>query len=215
MNINIFIFPYRALASLLLVLGGCIGAATATAPPLLNSERIEARFGSYGVSVLGQSGDRRDTCLYSDDAGIRTCRTLAIVLFEPEGPDELSGPLQAIRAGASLGATLVSAGWSVTKVTRHIGSRFASAPGDARLARHFRIGLPATLALHIYDLRASRAGISYPVARLLELHHPDYLSITDLERIYGTRLDQSLTGDDIAEWKIRIAGIPRADDRFN
>lgn len=205
----------RTLLPLILLLGGCIGATTASAPPLLNSERIEARFGSYGVSVLEQSGERRDTCLYSDDAGIRTCRTLAIVLFDPDGPDELSGPLQAIRAGASLGATLVSAGWSVTKVTRHIGSHFASPPGDARLARHFRIGLPATLALHIYDLRASRAGMSYPVARLLELHHPDYLSVTDLERIYATQPDQPLSGDEIAEWKTRIAGIPRADDRFN
>jgi len=46
---------------------------------LLNSERIEQRFGSYGITVLEQSDLTRVSNLYTLEEERETCRTFAIV----------------------------------------------------------------------------------------------------------------------------------------
>jgi hypothetical protein len=47
--------------------------------PLLNSERISQRFGSYGIEILDASSDYRISNLFSDEDGLAITRTFAIV----------------------------------------------------------------------------------------------------------------------------------------
>src|SRR5690606_34722880 len=53
---------------------------------LLNSERIERRFGSYGIDVLQSDGRYRVSNLYSVHDGAKICRTFAVVAY-PARPD--------------------------------------------------------------------------------------------------------------------------------
>jgi hypothetical protein len=63
-------------------LAAVAGAPALAQPPareLLNSERIAAAFGSYGVEVVAQDDTLRISNLYSTEAGVTTCRTFATV----------------------------------------------------------------------------------------------------------------------------------------
>ncbi len=171
-------------ASLLLTLSAGAASDDRTTRPLLNSERIARSFGSYGVHIVVQSKQQRASCLYSGTGEDRVCRTLALVRY-PLAPDPLLAPsLATIRAGASLGSTLVDAGWQVEKVHGQIGRL---EPGDRgyEALRGF-LGLTGSrpMAFHIYRLYAARDEATLPVAELVEVHHPDYLSETELRAIY-------------------------------
>jgi len=176
--------------------------------PPLNSERIEARFGSYGVALVEQGQQRRVSCLYSVENGGRRCRTLAVVRLADDVPAALSEPLDAIRAGASLGATLTAAGWQVVKTNRHLGSYRLPADPDAAIATHFALKGGESLALHIYDLAARRGDAAAHVARLLEIHDPAYLSPEDLLRIYSELPHEPLAPDELEGWIGEAARIP-------
>jgi hypothetical protein len=186
----------------------------AAGPAMLNSERIEARYGSYGVTVLQQAGNRRLSCLYSNSGGNRTCRTIAIVMFEATVPAVLDGPLERIRAGASLGATLAADDWTIAKRHLHIGDYPVPADRRSAVAAHFRIDPPVTLGLHVYRLSARREDRDIPVATVLEIHHPDYLDATRLRRIYQTDTAITLPPPDLGVWFERLGDVP-PPSRFN
>ncbi len=172
---------------------------TATAPqyeelrPLLNSERIERIFGSYGIEVL-ESEPIRVSNLYSQENGKQVCRTFAIVDFSDSIPETLSAPYREIRKGGSLGATLKNAGWEIEK--RHeffgeakAGKRFrdlAQLESDAGDTRY---------AIHIYTLWAKRDEQRHPFSTIAEIHHPQYLELEDLKGIYETDLSCNLDAD--------------------
>jgi hypothetical protein len=166
-------------------------AASASCPPieemrpLLNSERIEACFGSYGVEVLCQDGDLRISNLYSDgDYDKHFTRTLAVTRFREEPPMELGAALGRIREGASIGSTLKAEGWRVDKKGRYIGeltvtSTFGPSSTQADgIAAH-------VAAVYVYDLRAVRNGEVADFATIAELYDPQYLTLSDLEVIYA------------------------------
>lgn len=199
--------------------------------PLLNSERIQSCFGSYGVEVLEQQGNLRISSLYSlaaDSTGnreqgslpqaggrsrapalrgtdasvlsgslaaeIRITRTLAISEFATDLPKSLQPTYEAIRAGASMGASLQAAGWRVDKRHRYFGEVPAS---DA-----FRCmsGLPENhpqqvLAVQVYDLYALRDDEEVRFALLAELHDPRYLTLQDLQELYPGQAGQTQTAD--------------------
>ena len=118
----------------------------------LNSERIERRFGNYGVRVLEQEAQLRVSNLFSTGASGRICRTLALVRFQPQMEIALAGAHAQILRGASLGATLRKHGWQITKTNRYLGE--INAPANAhRVIQLMRLAQPQTLAMHIYDLR--------------------------------------------------------------
>ncbi len=151
----------------------------------LNSERIEGCFGSYGVEVLVSEGRQRVTSLYSVENSLRVLRTFAVTEFEPDLNPALSRALTQILSGESIGATLKSEGWAVDKSHRYIGV-IAAGAYFVQLARLDSGWLGRPLAIHVYDLRASRAGQTLAFATIAEVHHPNYLSVADLEHIYGT-----------------------------
>lgn len=148
---------------------------------VLNSERIAATFGSYGIEVLEQGVDQRVSNLYSGNGDEKICRTFAVVrFFRPVDP-QVSAEHAAIVAGGSMGAVFVAAGWEVRKT--HLS--YSEMRGTPRLASLMRIADYRALAVHIYALDVVKAGQTVAYATLVEIHHPNYLTVEDLPAIYG------------------------------
>ena len=204
--------------SLLLTLSVSANGDEDASRPLLNSERIEQSFGSYGVHIVTQSPAFRATCLYSGAGGDRVCRTLAVVRFAQDSDPRLATSLDRIRQGASLGSTLLDAGWQVEKTRGEIGQLTSSVSGHEDLSRFLGLADPVPLAFHIYALQAVRDELRVPVAELFELHHPAYLTEAELRRIYG--IDggtPKVTGQEpgIGDWLSDVRAAFRGDAPFN
>jgi hypothetical protein len=148
---------------------------------LLNSERIAAAFGSYGVEVLEQDDQVRVSNLFSLAAGEKTCRTFAVVRHAPRLDPIVGLEHAAIVAGGSIGAVFAAHGWEVRKTHLSYAERSAS----PRLASLMRIDVDTPLAEHVYLLDVVKDGRTVEYAALIEIHHPDYLDVEDLAEIYG------------------------------
>ena len=148
---------------------------------LLNSERIAAAFGSYGVEVLEQDEQVRVSNLFSGAGQDKTCRTFAIVRYPLRLDGAVSAEHAEIVAGGSIGAVFAAHGWQVRKT--HLS--YAERPASARLAQLMRVAVGTTLAEHIYVLDVVKDGPAIEYAVLAEIHHPDYLAVADLAKIYG------------------------------
>ncbi|MEX1266948.1 MAG: hypothetical protein WEA08_08485 [Woeseia sp.] len=178
--------PLAWLSLSLLALAAC----TATTP--LNSERIAARFGNYDVRVLDATFGRRISSLESVEDGRPVTRTLAIVTFEPGAPAAIAGLHARIVDGASIGATFRDAGWAINKPL--IGIAEVTIPQSSQaMATLMNVSLPITAGLHAYWFTITKGDVSVRYAAIVELHHPDYLSVADLERIYGRTTQQAAT----------------------
>ena len=153
-----------------------------TAP--LNSDRIRAAFGSYGVDVLRQDAERRVSNLYSETAGSRICRTLAISQFSNPVPEPLSNAHRRILEGGSIGITLREEGWRISKTPLFTG-QIPNGIGFEKIARLSRQD-GRELALVMYDLSVERAGLEYRYVTITEIYHPDYLSYDEVTSIYGS-----------------------------
>ena len=166
-----------------------LAAGAQTGPrELLSSGRSAATFGSYGVSVLEQNAALRVSSLFSGAAEQRTCRTFALVRYAESIDPSLATEHAAIVAGGSIGAVLAAQGWEVRKTHLYYGERRAS----GRLASLMRIAVGTPLAEHVYVLDVVKDGRAIEYAALVEIHHPDYLSLADLETIYGAPNTASL-----------------------
>ncbi len=182
--------PALSIAYLVLVLAGCAARAPAPAPTAapLNSERIEQRFGSFGVEVLYQNPALRVSNLYSTTDGERVCRTFALVRFVPV-PAALEREHELIQAGGSLGAVLKAQGWELHKRHLYLGE----VPLEPRFTDLVRLmgGITAPrLAAHIYQLSVSRGGERHDYATIAEFHHPDYFDLAQLRAAYGVEPDE-------------------------
>ena len=149
--------------------------------PLLNSERIEARFGSYGIEVLASDARERVSSLYSEANGERTCRTFAVVRYPAAIEPALAREHDEIVRGGSIGAVFAAHGWQVVKTNL----RYFGIEATERLARLMRVGRGTRLAAHAYELDVAKDGRTFQYALLVEIHHPDYLRRDDLISIYG------------------------------
>ena len=200
-------------AGLLVSLSACASGDEATRRPPLNSERIAETFGSYGVHVVAQSRAQRASCLFSGSGDSRVCRTLALVRYAAVPDPRIASSLDRVRDGASLGATLQADGWTVTKRHRLIDEFNAEAPVYGGLQRFFALDDAPSLAVHLYTLDAERGATTVPVAELLEVHHPAYLSADELLKIYGTNLEAS--GGQIDGWLGDLQSAFSGDAPFN
>ncbi len=181
------------------MIGGVACRNIATPPqyeelrPLLNSERIERIFGSYGIEVL-ESEPIRVSNLYSQENERKICRTFAIVDFSDSIPEALSAPYREIREGGSLGATLKKAGWEIEKRHEFFGE--ATAGNRFRDLAHLKSDAADTrYALHIYTLWVKREEQRHPFSTIAEIHHPEYLDLKDLKSLYNSDLSGNLVSD--------------------
>lgn len=159
-----------------------------TGRELLNSERIEQAFGSYGLDVLENGEAVRVSNLFSGADAERVTRTFAVVLFSDPHPD-FAAEHALIVAGGSIGAVFTEHGWTVRK--RH---RFFGLLDATDRVRRLMGGIErGSLATHVYVLDVVRPGAAHEYATIVETHHPDYLALDDLRAIYGDRYEPPVT----------------------
>jgi hypothetical protein len=173
-------------------------SACATETVLLNSERIERQFGSYGIDVLASEAGLRRSSLYSIEQNERACRTYAIVSFK-EDQDSSYGPEHAkVLAGNSLGEVFKANGWSMHKQTLHIGS-FEIDRSATEISRIMQLSENRTLALHVYQLLLAKDEQIFEYATIVEAHHPDYLTQSNLLDTYHYDDSESLSEKSLAD----------------
>lgn len=169
---------------LLVLLGSLQLAACAASGPLLNSDRIQDKFGSYGVDIVQEDAERRISSLYSGAGDTKVTRTYAIVEYLGDAKPEFRTEHAAIVGGASIGATFRRSGWMIRKQNMFIEA--LEVPAEyAGIGRLMQTDLPATMAIHQYLFVISKEERSFSYARITELHHPDFASLADLHRWYG------------------------------
>ena len=171
-------------------------SACAQEPEALNSERIEQRFGSYGIEILSHEAGIRRSSLYSEHDGSRICRTYAVVRFVDESTRKVAQAHADIVAGQSIGSTLKSDGWQIGKVTLHVGSLRMSGP-DHAISQLMRLEEPVELGMHVYQLVLERDDQTIDYATIVETHHPDYLSTDELETLHGAAIESGLDEQEI------------------
>jgi len=173
-------------------------SACATETVLLNSERIEQQFGSYSIDVLASEAGLRRSSLSSVHDSERICRTYALVRFTDEPHSSYSPEHTKVLAGNSLGEVFKSNGWSIHKQTLHIGS-FEIAQTASEIGQLMHLDERHLLALHVYQLVLGRDDEVFEYATIIETHHPEYLSESDLLDIYHYDDSESLSEDALAE----------------
>lgn len=157
-------------------------------PELLNSARIEAKYGNYGIDVIDAEGGVRRSNLYSTATQNgelhRTCRTFSVVCIEDLPSGVVDGEHDAVMRGGSIGAIFKAHGWGIFKETLHTGA--LELPAGARtIPRLMRLEHVSELAMHIYRLLLSKAASALTYATIVEVHHPDYLGLEELTRSYA------------------------------
>jgi hypothetical protein len=182
------------LLSAILLLSSCIAGNER-----LNSDRIRQTFGSYGVDVLQQDDRRRVSSLYSGTDDETITRTYAVVDYLDKPASDWIADHERIVAGASIGATFRRSGWDIEKQHLFIGELEIPAAYED-IGRLMHISLPATLATHQYLFVIRREGRSADYARITEIHHPEYLTATDLRSLYGEILFDDSNRDSIHDF---------------
>ncbi len=170
-----------------LLVAACCGlmlAACGSQGQPLNSERIQQTFGSYGVEVLQSSNEGRVSSLYSGSGDDKVTRTFAVVKFSGRIRPAFADEHSRVESGQSLGAVFKSAGWEIEKHNIFVGEMEIPAKYGL-LSELMQIDLPQYLATHVYLFVIRKGKNSYRYATITELHHPDYLSATDLRTTYG------------------------------
>jgi len=156
-----------------------------------NSERIRAKFGSYGIEVLENSPGLRVSSLYSTHDGVNINRTFAVVAYPEIVDPAFAKEHEAIINGESIGIVFKQNGWLIRKDHQYFGK--IETP-----ASHFGLAdtgpggvIPA--AIHVYSLSVKKGEAEFRYATIAEIHHPDYLSPDDLAWIYGEEYEAHLS----------------------
>lgn len=170
--------------AVVLALVTSFGALVASAQ-ILNSERIEQTFGSFGIDVLYSDESLRVSSLYSEEGGARTTRTVAVVQYPALVDGAFTSEHQVILDGGSIGATFKEAGWEVVKI--NLSTQEMRQPDE--ITQLMSLDGRSPLATHFYQLDIRRQGERIPYAEIVEIHHPDYLTLDDLQRIYPLDVD--------------------------
>lgn len=162
---------------------GVLAVACSSETELLNSERIELRYGNYGVRVLHSDQRQRITSLYSAGIEGEVCRTFAIVDFVLPLDSRLAVEHSSILAGASIGQVFRQAGWQTEKYTLSIRETRAG-DHNAQIPELMHLDPTETLAVHRYRFDVTQGELRIPYAIITEIHHPDYLTVQQVHQIY-------------------------------
>ncbi len=182
-------FPPSVLAAVLSV--------CATESVILNSKRIEKRFGSYGIDVLASEAGLRRSSLFSLDGDTATCRTYAVVEFVEETDDRYDDAHARILAGDSIGETFKESGWDIQKNTLCVGT--IRLPERAtEIGTLMRLTGAHDLAAHVYQLVLVRGETSLEYATIMEVHHPEYLTAGELRDIFNGSSENTLPPAELA-----------------
>jgi len=190
-------FPPSVLAAAL--------SACATQSVLLNSERIEQRFGSYGIDVLASEAGLRRASLFSYDGDTATCRTYAVVQFTEQHDERHDDAHSKVLAGDSIGSTFKESGWDIQKNTIYTGS-IRLHETRTTVGELMRLTGAHDVALHIYRLELVREDVELEYAIIMEAHHPEYLSTADLRDLYDYDADNALPAAEVEQITALVLG---------
>ena len=190
-------FPPSVLAAAL--------SACATESVILNSERIEQRFGSYGIEVLASEAGLRRSSLFSYDGDSATCRTYAVVQFAEQHDERYDNAHSKVLAGDSIGATFKEDGWGIRKDSMYIGS-IRLPQSSTEVGELMRLTGAHDLALHVYRLVLVRESAAFDYATILEVHHPEYLSEQDLRGLFEYEAGNALPAADLKQLSALVFG---------
>jgi len=190
-------FPPSVLAAIL--------SACATESVILNSERIERRFGSYGIDVLASEAGLRRSNLFSYDGDTATCRTYAVVQFAEHLDDRYDDAHTRVLAGKSIGATFKESGWGIQKNTLYIGS-IRLPQSQTQVGELMRLSGAHDLALHVYQLLLVRDDQELEYATILEAHHPEYMTESGLRELFDYDALEPLPAADLTQLATLVFG---------
>lgn len=180
-------------------------SACATESVILNSERIEQRFGSYGIEVLASEAGLRRSSLFSYDGDTATCRTYAVVQFAEQPDSRYDDAHSKVLAGDSIGATFKESGWGIQKNTLYIGHiRLPESPTE--VGELMRLSGAHDIALHVYQLVLVRNDQTLEYATILEAHHPEYLSETRLSELFEYDAKGALPAAELTQLSALVFG---------
>lgn len=149
------------------------------APNILNSQRIELKFGSYGVDILAQNHTSRLANLYSFYEGQKSTRTLAFTRYHLPMDKALLLAHEEILKGGSIGSTLKNHGFQVKKQFFFLEN--ISMP---KISYFTNNNLPAV----IYELIANIDGRDLHYCTILEVYDPNFLTIEEARNLYPITL---------------------------
>ena len=183
-------------------------SACVVEPEMLNSERIESQFGSFGIDVISYEKGVRRANLYSTENGMRICRSYAVVRFD-NVPEESIGPEQAqIVSGASIGATFKANGWQIFKETLHLGEQPLT-PAEHAIATLMHVDQHTNVAMHVYRLLLKKESQIIEYATIIELHHPQYLGLERLRELFAVDALAKPESELLDEWTALLNGEAR------
>lgn len=186
----------------LVVLAAALSSC-ALEPELLNSERIRDRFGSYGIEVISSQPDVRRSSLYSVEGDIRICRTYALVLFSRQ-PDAIVGAEhEQVLAGHSIGEIFKSSGWEIRKESLYVGEIRLETPQHP-VATLMRLQNVQHVAVHVYRLLLHKNSQTVDYATITELHHPAYLTLSELRELRPVDTDVALTSGEVSDLTVLV-----------
>jgi len=146
---------------------------------VLNSERIEKKFGGYGIDVLYNSATLRVSNLHD---GKHITRTLAIVDYPQVIDSSFSKEHQIIIQGGSIGSVFKAHGWKIEKKNIFLGE-LPPTTDCSRLYKLMGNIPPSKLSVWIYVFYIRKNEKAFPYAVISEIYHPYYLSLEDLKCI--------------------------------
>tara|TARA_B110000438_G_scaffold82915_1_gene82611 strand:- start:2872 stop:3495 length:624 start_codon:yes stop_codon:yes gene_type:complete len=157
---------------------------------------IEKKFGSYGLDVIENNNENRISFLFSNgdhyialnkinavkkSTGYKKkYHTLALVSFIDSA--KISEVHKKIIEGGSVGATFKDYGWSITKDSLLVLE--LSRDIHPVIQKWLKSKTYENLAVHVYTLTVKNKTQTIRYAEIIEIHHPDYLSLTKLKDIY-------------------------------
>jgi len=173
---------------------GEVSAEESQSRPLRNSDRIQIKYGSYGIDIIENDDRIRVSNLYSVDNGVKTNRTFAVVAFPDLIEAVFENEHKAIINGQSIGVVFEQNGWEIQKHHLYIGEieMPTEHDGDPSLFSDIGTGHPA---IHIYSLVVAKDNSEFEYAAIAEVHHPDFLKLEDLQAIYGQGSNSKLAPD--------------------
>jgi hypothetical protein len=151
--------------------------------PLANSERIQLMFGSCAIEVLENDPGIRVSSLYSNHEGARVNRTFAVVAYPRVIEHAFREEHDAIVSGQSIGTLFKERGWVLEKRHLYFGELDMQADLFETAAQASDRSIRP--AIHVYTLVIKKLDSHFEYASIAEIHHPDFLRLDDLVKIYG------------------------------
>ncbi len=151
-------------------------------PKLLNSERIKMKYGSYAIKILSDNSKTRISDLYSSQDDKKITRTFALVNYSEVIDATFLNEHEEIVKGGSIGRVFKNNGWQIKKKSIFFGEISPSEDLSSVYALMGNIA-HSELAIYMYGFHIEKNKKEFQYATIVEIYHPDYLTIHDLKSI--------------------------------